>query len=194
MGKYSTTRLAVFAILFSCVFAIPAHAIRYELINEAAGDQNGHLLKGFIEFDTPCGDSCTAANIVDFSFSVTGPNTYSYAYEGPNDVRLVQRSGTTFLDAGPKFLKIDFSGFGSLDLLDFEDNSFIAWQANFPQFPVPLSLYISYESPAVEAWAASPDITAPVTIGAVIPEPSALLLCLTTAILCSTLRLPRRKQ
>jgi hypothetical protein len=161
----------------------PAHAIRYELIDGAAGDQDGHTLTGFIEFDRPSGFDSTAANIIDFSFSVTGPSEYSYSYEGPEDVELTQRFDTQFLHAGPQYLTLDFSKVGRFVLRDAEDNRpVLRWQANFVIIHPDFTTYASYEDPNQFAWTSIPS-KVPIIIGVVVPEPAALMLGLTAVVL-----------
>jgi hypothetical protein len=173
----------------------PAHAIRYELIDAAAGDQNGHTLSGFIEFDTPCGESCTAANIIDFSFAVTGPNEYSHSYQGPGDIVLFQPREAKFLNAGPRYLSLDFSRVGRLALFDEADNRnqpLILWDANITIFQDPISRYGSIMEQNVFTWVSPPRVAAPINIGVVVPEPSAFLSGLITAGLVLALRTPRQ--
>jgi hypothetical protein len=87
------TLSVLLALLAGSSPLISAGEITYQLIDGAAGDQNGHSLSGFITFDTPCGTTCTASNITDFSFSVAGIYNYGYSYSSPTDVTVVNGLG-----------------------------------------------------------------------------------------------------
>lgn len=146
-----------------------AQAIRYELIDGAGGEQGGHTLAGFIEFDSPCGGNCTAASITDFTFSVSGPSTYSYSYQTAADAFLdAGQLGQPFLYAGPANLIVDYSAPGTLTLANAAEGSrpYIQWYHA-------LSSYYSSAGPnIISGWGSFPPFFSPVVIGVVVPEPA----------------------
>lgn len=174
-----------------CFLAPEAHAIRYELINEGAGAQNGHTLIGFIEFDSACGEICNYKNIVDFTFTVSGPNNYSYSFQREYDAIFTQNNGNApFLVAGPQFLTISVrTPNGFLILQDFSANGipggsepgkpYIEW------FKAPLDNtgYFSVGPDGQVAWFDRLAFVREYVIGKVVPEPAICVL----SMLCTLL-------
>jgi hypothetical protein len=144
------------------------------LIDEAGGDQAGHTLEGFIEFDSPCGVNCTAANVTDFTFSVSGPTVYSYSYQTAADVDFGQGPDRGFFNAGPLALSVDYHRLGWLGLGNASEGSpYIYWIGHHS------SRYVS-RGPGLSGGWNTPLFPGQfvAVIGVAIPEPSAVTLML----------------
>jgi hypothetical protein len=172
------------AFLFACYFPKTGFSeIVYDLVDGAAGSQNGRTLSGTITFDTACGTSCTAANITDFSFTVTGGgDDYTYSRTEPIDVIVTNGSMLNALSD-----RLDFT-FGTTDA----ELSLLEYSSGFiPQvrwISGGRNLYIAYPPTGPSVWETTPP-NGTVTIGtAMVPEPStSLLLALAiTTVLCLT--------
>jgi hypothetical protein len=175
MMKVRSSRALVrlsFAAVVICCLPNTAQAIRYELIDGAGGDQGGYSLAGFVEFDSPCGTNCTAANVTDFAFSVIGPSNYSYSYQSPTDVVLTwpgMGGGgglQEFVNAGPATLSLDYGRGGIFQLINSNAGSpTLTWGRIFDPF------YSSVGPAHAGGWEDHPSLFGPVAIGIAIPEP-----------------------
>jgi hypothetical protein len=160
---------ALIAVIAYCCHVSTAYAIRYELIDGAGGEQGGHTLSGFIEFDSICGTLCTAANITDFAFSVSGPSNYSYSYQSAADVDLSQ----AFVNAGPMSLTVDYHRPGRLALMNVPGSGpLLEWASALNPN------YLSTGPNLSGGWQSGPYPPFVAVIGTVIPEPSAAILML----------------
>lgn len=165
--------LILFVSLASNVSPRPAYAeIIYKLIDGAAGDQSGHTLSGFIEFDSPCGTTCTAANVTDFSFSVSGVYNYDYSYSIPSDVIVV--NGLGHLNVSATSIMLNSSSLGQLAIGDSVSRfPYVQWVGGTNH------IYRSLNPDAV--WVSFTNSQSSI-IATAIPEPSVfnlvLLICL----------------
>jgi hypothetical protein len=156
------------AAIVLCSHGTRAQAIRYNLIDGATGDQQGHTLSGFIEFDSPCGGACTAANIMDFTFSVSGPSDYSYSYQAAGDVEL---SSSRFVHAGPTRLSVLLGGGGGgeFSLLDSTNEvPYLTWRKH------PVNPWSVYESSGPSGGWITGLIGAQNVVIGTVPEPASL--------------------
>lgn len=162
-------RVFVFGVVLACSLSNRAEAIRYELIDGAGGFQGNHTLSGFIEFDMPCGGDCTAANVVDYTFTVTGDTNYSDSYQSPADVAMGKfNSNQPFVIAGPTSLTVDYGNPGFLSLGKAPSGPSIQWSASFD------ATYISFGPDIIGGWQSGGEKPLiETTIGRVVPEPGA---------------------
>ncbi len=179
--------VSLFTLFLFCCAASPAWAIRYNLVDSGGGDQQGHTLQGFIEFDFPCGTSCTTANVTDFTFSISGPSNFSYSYLIPDDVHLFQGTSGGYLNAGLGNLVVDYRRIGNFELRDSsQDSPYIQWvTARFPH-------YVSEGPVLTGGWVTVPFPPFVAVIGIAVPEPNAFTILLLAGSMLSALLRTRR--
>lgn len=154
--------LVVCGLLITSRFA-SANTV-YQLIDGAAGNQDVNHLAGYITFSMPCGTSCTAADIVDFSFSVSGAFNYGYSYASPADVTVLE--GLSHLNVTPTSIYLDSSVSGDLALGGAGGGpQFVRWTGT------PNNFYYSVRSDNAFAWFHN---SRSATIAVATPEPAGI--------------------
>ncbi|MCA9128257.1 MAG: PEP-CTERM sorting domain-containing protein [Planctomycetales bacterium] len=166
-------RLTICFLVILCLSYTPRASradIIYQLVDSAAGSQNGRSLTGTITFDSAVGTAATAADVKDFSFAVTGAgDNFSYSWTGASDVTisggainvLADRIDFTFSSQAALFqLRNVAGGGGGQPSLRWQNaGTFNRYQATNPSFAT--------------SWIAAP-ANGTVTIATAVPEPSAL--------------------
>lgn len=166
--KYSTIGLIFCLLIVASCCACPRAAcadIVYQLIDGAAGNQDGHRLSGFMRFDSPCGTSCTAANLTDFSFEVAGRLNYAGSYLRPADVVVV--NGMGHLNVTAQSITLNASSLGQLAIGDGVGLQYVQWVGGTNY------IYRSLDPNRATAWFSN---SVSSTIAVAVPEPASLVL------------------
>ena len=173
------TRCGMVALLIAVASIAKADQV-YQLIDGAAGGQNGNTLTGTITFDSACGTSCSAQNIVDFSISWSGSDPASLSANNSSEV--VFSNVDSLINVTSSGITIDYggtpTGLNNLTLRDNEASNqpAIGW-GNQLTHAGPFRVYRGVNSTGLFSWDDTRSGRGPVMIATAVPEPTAYSLC-----------------
>ena len=166
------TLLFITLVLLSSHGARSQAGLSYRFVDGAAGDQNGHTIEGFIEFDEACGRSCTIDNLVGFELNVSGSSSFSYTSE--NTSASFVNNGQ--INVSPTAVSIEFSDTAdSGSRLTIGSPLGVEWYSGATTYP---PYYLAEAPTGLTVWDDFPADFGTHTIAIRVPEPGAALLCL----------------
>lgn len=143
--------------------------IVFTFIDGAAGDQNGHTLSGTVTVDSACGTACTSDNFKDFTFTVSGPTSYSYSFQPSNSDVLINGPAALNVTSAGIFYDFDFGTYSEFTLRDGNNYyPLLTWQTN-------TDIYVSRPADGTSTWQDLTPVSGVVQIAAAVPEPSSFV-------------------